>query len=218
MMTLTMVTMTRTMTMMRTCTAVESRLARAEAVSFSRTIAWESHHHHHCHCPCHRPCHCHHHHYHDLIISIIFIIISIIIATIIIANKQLNTTILTKPSQFWIVLPFLVRWQNPPWLFWFWLQGCKSRIWIKSDICAMYTILYIIHCSPANIKLACKNFTGLSENIKMPLPVNVRLSRDPEFHLSIFPFHDAAHTHVCNLRLMWSSSWSWFNDDHWVWR
>ena len=41
-------------------------------------------------------------------------------------------------------------------------------------------------------------YVSVKVNILQP-PVDIRLARDPEFHLTIFPLHYAAHSHVGNL-------------------
>ena len=57
------------------------------------------------------------------------------------------------------------------------------------------------------------NFYGVIVNILQP-PVDIRLARDPEFHLTIFPLHYAAHSHVGNLTHHHHDKRHGYDDDH----
>ena len=57
------------------------------------------------------------------------------------------------------------------------------------------------------------NCYGVIVNILQP-PVDIRLARDPEFHLTIFPLHYAAHSHVGNLSHRHHDKRNGYDDDH----
>ena len=99
---------------------------------------------------------------------------------------------------FFFLSPFSVQSQNLPWPFWFWLPGCKRKnsitnLQCRHSLCP--TSLWVLY-----LLTSCILQHAYIWYIRQCWPVYIRLSGDPELHLAIFPFHNAAHTHVRNLQ------------------